>query len=124
MTTLYLDCAMGAAGDMLAGALLELLPDPEAAVRAFNGFGIPGVAFARTRVEKCGLAATHLSVTVHGREEHEHAHDHDQHAHDHDHHEHAHHAHRQLADVTIRNEGDFQEAAAALARVLKERYHA
>ena len=31
---------------------------------------------------------------------------------------------RQLADVTIRNEGDFQEAAAALARVLKERYHA
>lgn len=95
MTTLYLDCAMGAAGDMLAGALLELLPDPAAAVRAFNGFGIPGVAFARTRVEKCGLAATHLSVTVHGHEEHEHAHDHD-HAH---HEHHAHHAHRQLADV-------------------------
>ena len=95
MTTLYLDCAMGAAGDMLAGALLELLPDPEAAVRAFNGFGIPGVAFARTRVEKCGLAATHLSVTVHGREEHDHAHDHEHHDHAH----HAHHAHRQLADV-------------------------
>ncbi|HHT17566.1 MAG TPA: LarC family nickel insertion protein, partial [Papillibacter sp.] len=26
--TLYLECAMGAAGDMLMGALLELLPDP------------------------------------------------------------------------------------------------
>lgn len=98
MTTLYLDCAMGAAGDMLAGALLELLPDPDAAVRAFNGFGIPGVAFARTRVEKCGLAATHLSVTVHGHEEHEHhAHDHEHH--DHEHHDHAHHAHQRLADV-------------------------
>ena len=27
MKTLYIECAMGAAGDMLAAALLELLPD-------------------------------------------------------------------------------------------------
>ena len=30
MKTLFLECAMGAAGDMLMAALLELVPDREA----------------------------------------------------------------------------------------------
>ena len=89
MKTLYLDCSMGAAGDMLAGALLELLPDPDATVSELNAFGMPGVMYKRETLSKCGIAATHLSVTVAGHEEHE-AH------HNHDHH---HHEHRSLADV-------------------------
>ena len=88
MKTLYLDCAMGAAGDMLAGALLELMPDPAAALAELNAFGIPGVAYVRETLSKCGLAATHLSVTIAGYEESE-AH----HSREH------HHAHRALADV-------------------------
>ena len=32
MKTLYFDCGMGAAGDMLTAALLELTPDPAAAL--------------------------------------------------------------------------------------------
>ena len=32
MKTLYLECTMGAAGDMLMAALLELVPDKQAFV--------------------------------------------------------------------------------------------
>ena len=45
MKTLYLDLSMGAAGDMLTGALLELCPDREGMLRKLNGLGIPGVRF-------------------------------------------------------------------------------
>ena len=107
MRILYLDCGMGAAGDMLAGALLELLPDPDAFVQELNALGIPGVAFRRETAEKCGIRGTHLSVTVHGEEEesidcgpgHVHEHDHD-HAHEHPHgHTHGHHHHSSLHDI-------------------------
>ena len=69
MKTLYLECSMGAAGDMLTAALLELLPDPEAAVEELNALGIPGVTFHRETVEKCGIGGTHVTVLVRGEEE-------------------------------------------------------
>ncbi len=91
MKTLYLECSMGAAGDMLTAALLELLPDPEAAIEELNALGIPGVTFRREAVEKCGIGGTHVTVLVHGEEETEemlnhHAHTHDGEAHTHHHH--------------------------------------
>ena len=98
MKTLYLDCAMGAAGDMLASALLELLPDPDGFVEKLNGLGIPGVTYTKEAAVKCGIRGTHLTVTVNGEEAsaffealHAHHHHHD-HGHDHDHeyHEHDH----------------------------------
>ncbi len=105
MKTLYLECGMGAAGDMLTAALLELMPDPEAAVAELNGLGIPGVQFSKEAVSKCGIGGTHMTVKVHGEEESEemfhHHHEHHDHSHEqeHDHesacHEH-HHDHEHI----------------------------
>lgn len=107
MKTLYLDCSMGAAGDMLAAALLELLPDPDAFVAELNALAIPDVKISRETSVKCGITGTHLQVTVHGEEEgahdHHYAHSHDHH-HDHEHahhhnHAHSHHHHASLHDI-------------------------
>ncbi len=51
MKTLYLECNMGAAGDMVMSALCELAGDAEGFVRQMNGLGIPGVQVACERVE-------------------------------------------------------------------------
>ena len=95
MKTLYLECNMGAAGDMLMAALYELLdPDARADFLArMNDLGLAGVAVQPRPAATCGIAGTHMAVTVHGEEEeapaaHGHPHDHE---HDHDHgHEHEH----------------------------------
>ena len=107
MKTLYIECAMGAAGDMLTAALLELLPDKEAALAKLNAMGIPGVVFEAEPSAKCGITGTHMRVLIHGEEEesvpcghthahaHHHEHDHaheNHHEHEHDH-VHEHHAH-------------------------------
>ncbi len=111
MKTLYIDCGMGAAGDMLTAALLELLPDPDAFIAKLNAIGIPDVRFSKEQAEKCGITGTHISVSVHGAEEgeemHDHHHDHEHgsghdhhhgHEHSHDGHEH-HHSHSSLSGI-------------------------
>ena len=110
MKTLYLECNMGAAGDMLTAALLELHPDPSGVLAWLNGLGIPGTQITAEKAEKCGIRGTHAKVTVNGEEEesediadaacaHDHVHDHDhEHHHDQDH-GHGHHAHHHLGDI-------------------------
>ena len=88
MKTLYLDCGMGAAGDMLAAALWELLPEGDAFLEEVNALGIPGVCIKRETAVKCGITGTHISVTVNGEEEESHYHEHGHgsaESHDHDH---------------------------------------
>ncbi len=102
MKTLYLECSMGAAGDMLTAALLELLPDPEAALAELNALGIPGVTFQKEGISKCGIGGTHVTVRVQGQEESEEMFHHHGHAHivgeGTHHHEEAHH-HSGLHDI-------------------------
>lgn len=91
MRTLYFDCQMGAAGDMLTAALLELIPDRDQFVERFNALGIPGVCMKAESSEKCGIRGTHVTITVDGEEEesvdhaHHHEHEHGGHSHEHEH---------------------------------------
>lgn len=79
MKVLYLDCSMGAAGDMLSAALLELFEDKDAVLAELNALGIPGVRYIAEESEKCGIGGTHMRVLVEGVEEEEHHHDHHHH---------------------------------------------
>ena len=103
MKTLYIECNMGAAGDMLMASLYELLEDKQSFLDTMNGLGLPGVHLEAQAAATCGIAGTHMAVTVGGQEEtepaapghdhhHDHAHTHDHgHVHEHDHvHEHEH----------------------------------
>ncbi len=95
MKTLYIECNMGAAGDMLLASLAELTGDVKACEEKLNSIGIPDVTYEFEKSVKCGIEGTHAHVAVHGVEEdehmHEHAHEHEVHEHHHDHeHEHGH----------------------------------
>ena len=94
MQTLYIECRMGAAGDMLSAALLELFPekDREEIIKELNSIGIPKVTYVSEGSVKCGITGTHMTVKVDGMEEGEDLHDHHEHDHEHDH-EHHHHEH-------------------------------
>ena len=69
MKTLYLDCSMGAAGDILTAALLELFPNPDDILYKLNTIGIPHVVYQPMPSTKCGITGTHMRVTVDGCEE-------------------------------------------------------
>ena len=114
MRTLYIDCGMGAAGDMISAALLELMPDPDAALARLNALGVPHVVYRRERTSRCGIAATRLVVEVGGVEEHAHGH-----AHGHGH------SHRSLDDMlniidSLTLPEDAKRSAAAVYRLLAD----
>ena len=126
MNTLYIECKMGIAGDMLTAALISLFDDVKEKEKELNEIGIPNVEFVLEDSTKCGVVGKHMRVLVKGQEEpdseeehhhaHEYEHDHthefthshdDAHSHEHAHshddehtHEHeGHHHHNKLYDI-------------------------
>lgn len=93
MRTLYLDCGMGASGDMLMAALSQIAPEGEKICGQIEGLGLTGVRASAETVLKNGIAGLHIKVTVHGEDEAE------PHEHHHEHHDHHHHEHRSLGDI-------------------------
>lgn len=69
MKKLYLECNMGAAGDMLTAALLELYPDREGFLKQMNSLGLEGVSVKCVPSQKCGISGSHIDVVVGGEEE-------------------------------------------------------
>ncbi len=93
MKTLYLECSMGAAGDMLTAALLELHPDPAAFLEKLNAALPEGVAVSAEQDEKRGIRGTHIHVDIHGEEEEQ----------EKEHHHHSHH-HTSVSEILERIE--------------------
>lgn len=87
MKVLYIDCSMGAAGDMLTGALLELVENKEDFLAKVNRLGLKNTVISAEKSVKCGITGTHISVKIDGSEEDEHSHGH---SHEHNHHSHEH----------------------------------
>ena len=84
MKTLYIDCGMGVAGDMLTGALLGLLDEQGQSefLKEINT-ALAGKAVVTAEKEaRCGVMGTHVHVSINGEEEHE------SHHHDGEHHHH------------------------------------
>ncbi|MEG1658246.1 MAG: nickel pincer cofactor biosynthesis protein LarC [Oscillibacter sp.] len=126
MKTLYLECNMGAAGDMLLAALYELLDDKAGFLQTMNHL-CPGVTVEAQPAATCGIAGTHMDVRVHGEREEDQGHPHalpaaagqspllreppaheHEHAHEHGHgHEHAHeHGHEHELEHEHEHESD------------------
>ena len=71
MKTLYLECAMGAAGDMLMAALYDLMDEEQRTsfINQMNNLGLDGVEVLATRAESHGISGSHMHVVVGGVEE-------------------------------------------------------
>ena len=111
MKTLYLECNMGAAGDMLMAALYEICDKKDFFEKTMNrAFSKYGITVSAEPSVKCGIAGTHMHVVINGAEEgheghgHEHAANENAPSHEHAANENAHpheHAHMHSDYVSV-----------------------
>lgn len=94
MRTLYLECGMGAAGDMICAALFELIDDKRSFADKITSIFPDFISISFESAETCGILGTRMRVCIHGQEEHSHDTNHRPHERNEHHHE-----HRSLADI-------------------------
>lgn len=118
MKTLYIECRMGAAGDMLMGALYELLDDAEKEefLKEMHGLFGPEIRVEAEKRMTNQISGTKMRVLIHGQEEeteegdHKHTHEHEHgHSHGHGHeegheqgHNQEHHVHNSYHEILHR----------------------
>ena len=69
MSSLFLACDKGVAGDMITAALLELFEKPEDMVQKLNAMHVPGVEYTLRSVRKYGIQGNTMTVLVQGEDE-------------------------------------------------------
>lgn len=106
MKSLYIECHMGIAGDMLLAALYDLLEDKQAYKRDLYAMGLPGVEFLFEEKMLKGMKGMRARVIIDGIEEesfdvdhsHKHHHHHEEHEHSKHHHHHEHNSYVSICD--------------------------
>lgn len=118
MKTLYFDCSSGISGNMVLGALAEIIGDEQYLIKELKKLNTDGYKIEISKKVKNGITGTYINVIVDGKDEYGHEH----HIHEHEEHhngseQHNHHEHRNLADVNkIIEESSFNEKVKDLAK--------
>ena len=101
MKAIYLDCISGISGNMFLGACLQAGVPATYLIQELNKLSLPDEYEVKIdNVNKNGIAAVYVDVSILDHQEHHHGHDHEHH-HDNEHHhthEHGHH-HRNMSDI-------------------------
>ena len=90
MKSLYIECRVGVAGDMLTASLLEHV-NKEEFVKKINSLNVPGVSFEVERIKKSSIEGNKVHVVINGTEEGLESKEHNHHSH---------HTHTSLEDVS------------------------
>ena len=74
MKTLYFDCSSGISGNMVLGALLEIVEDEEYLLNELKKLNIDGYKIKIYKKAKNGIAGTYVDVIIDGKDEYGHVH--------------------------------------------------
>lgn len=114
MKTLYIECNMGASGDMLMGALYEICEQKELFLDTMNrAFADFDIQLSAASSEKCGIHGTKMHIKIHNTEETE----------AHHHHSASHTSHSSYTSIlekidSLELPGEVREDAAAIYKLI------